>query len=252
MTSSVDPCRNALVLNWNDKGSMEGLYIDQLTIEDSDFVTKALILAERANTGSGVFDIMLLGASMEEMQRCLHKVVYDGPSDAHINRKNYLVVRSRLSPEGLPLSNPIPVACVCVYGDECSVDASFVALGKASESELGWSDEKFQSNRDQISFLKTHWPDAPFEGSWWLESVFTETAWRGKGIQNMLISMCVKLGRDRKMPRAMLVVYTTNAKAISVYSKAGYREIGKLKSDQCQRILLTPGLDVMMQEYVYE
>ena len=103
------------------------------------------------------------------------------------------------------------------------------------------------------------WPDVPgqpiYEGTWWLETVFTEEGHRGKGVATALLRACMDEGRAHSIttggtpPRAGILCAIGNDIALRVYRKLGLSEVGRMVHGDCQGILQCPGFHILTMCY---
>lgn len=168
---------------------------------------------------------------------CIEEAVRDCDS-AHINYKNFFVARTT---DGKPVAS-----CEAYFCPEFTVDKTYDILGPIVSKRLGWSEDVYKSNVDKMSFLNECFPeDIPYSGSWFLETIYTDPEYRGKGLSSQLILRCLEEGRQRGAARSIIIFADGNVGAHSVYSKQGFQVVGEAFSDKAIPILGCNGFVIM-------
>jgi GNAT superfamily N-acetyltransferase len=74
--------------------------------------------------------------------------------------------------------------------------------------------------------ITTEWSDWRNGLIWWLQSVYVDAAWRGRGVFKLLLHRVVAQGRDAGAIGLRLYVERHNAKAQAAYRKNGFTDAG--------------------------
>lgn len=74
-----------------------------------------------------------------------------------------------------------------------------------------------------ISFVK-EWSDWNSGFYWWIQSMYIEPEYRGKGLMNLLIAEIQKQAQSQKALDIRLYVHRENTRAIKAYKKGGFRD----------------------------
>jgi GNAT superfamily N-acetyltransferase len=74
--------------------------------------------------------------------------------------------------------------------------------------------------------ITSEWSDWRNGLFWWLQSVYVDAAWRGKGVFQLLLNKVVASGRESGAIGLRLYVERHNARAQSAYLKNGFVDSG--------------------------
>ena len=237
------------------------LVISRATAEDTSFLAKATLLvmlyverefmctkiiqvqAERAHTGRGVWDAVLgeNGMIVDGAMQCLEEVIRNCEA-AHIHYHHFLVARTA---DGTPVAS-----CSAYPYPDYDISKTYKCLESVVLNILGWSEEKYKQQLSKLDFLKEVFPDdLPWNGSWFLETIFTEPDYRGRGLSGRLVKECLDEGRKRGMARSLLIAAEGNSKALRVYLKQGYEVVGQAYAEEAVAVLGCRGFEIMKLEF---
>jgi ribosomal protein S18 acetylase RimI-like enzyme len=158
-------------------------------------------------------------------------------TEAHLYYGHFLVMRT---------ADGRGVACCSAYPfPEYDINKTFACLGPITQRVLGWSDSVFQDHLSRLDFLKTAFPDdVPWDGSWFLETVYTEPEFRGRGLSSQLVSRCLEQGKEAGASHSLLIAAQGNDGAKRIYLKQGYEIIGQANSEEAFSVLGCGGFDI--------
>lgn len=209
------------------------------------FLGKAVQKAERAHTVVGIWDVALAGCTDQEIQEILGEASVNDPnSHFHLSRLSVVVHK----PTGQPVatcggfhfptyrvsaSQPgITAALLKLYPDRCPFPPS--------EAHQIW---------DRISFLDDSFPDYDYNDTWMVETVFTDSDHRGKGLAEALVRHVLAKGEKLGHKRSLITCSRGNEKARRVYERCGYQVIGYGDSVKCQKAIGYPGFYVLEKHF---
>jgi hypothetical protein len=215
--------------------------IDYATKDDCEFIAKATIYAERALLGVGMWDVFFEGHEEYSISKCL-TLCSSTVENSHLNWRNFIIARY----------NGVPVASCSRYMKPFSVIATYDGLKDITTTLLNWEDKEYDAACDRLDFLRdeSSWPDLPiYEGTCFIETVFTEILHRKKGIASMLMRRCISDGENMGAARCFLLAAIGNDKAIRIYNNVGLTKVAQLIHPKCQRLLKLPGFEIMTREF---
>lgn len=74
--------------------------------------------------------------------------------------------------------------------------------------------------------VTAEWSDWRNGAIWWLQSVFVDEAWRGRGVFTRLLNEVSALARERGVIGLRLYVERHNGRAQATYLRSGFRDAG--------------------------
>jgi GNAT superfamily N-acetyltransferase len=256
-------------------------------VSDSEFLAHAILQAERAHTGRGIWD---------EYYHCKETSTNDSGGDDNVSTANvlstlkhcvenaadsiyhferFIVARdstdcvnsdsnssatnsasdidgSSGSSSGSSITTRPPVACACGFRyPDVTMGHVLKGLRTANSHLLQWSSEESERAEARLSFLSNSFPaGVDFAEKWMIEAVFTDPLRRGRGLAAAVLTQVLQLGRDCGCKEAVIVCAVGNTPALQLYAKLGFEPLGCGDSEECMRKLMTPGFNVL--RYVYE
>lgn len=198
--------------------------------------------AERAHTGKGVWDAVLGedDVIVDGAMQCLEEVIRHCEA-AHIHYRHFLVARTA---DGTPVAS-----CSAYPYPDYDISKTYKCLEPVAMKILNWSEDKYKQQISKLDFLKATFPeDVPWNGSWFLETIYTEPEYRGRGLSGRLVNLCLEEGRKRGMTRSLLIAAEGNSQALRVYLKQGYEIIGQAYAEEALHVLGCRGFEIMKLE----
>jgi GNAT superfamily N-acetyltransferase len=213
---------------------------------DSSFLGEAILMAERAHTGTGIWDIFIGEDDTLLAIRVLTSVVANAESSVY-HYSRFLVARD--------LGN-LPIASACGYlYPKFTISRTYDQLGHALQSERGWSSVDLQLAISRMDFLEESFPsdiDWNTSGVWMIEAVFVSPSYRGRGIASAILTAVRDQGRSTGVDKCWITCAIGNDSASSVYKKLGFQEIGSIPHNQdCLDKIYCPGFRVYEYTYTY-
>jgi len=143
---------------------MSDITISKATQEDALWLANATLWAERAHTGRGIWDALLVDdndGSEETALQCLADVIANA-ENSHLYYNHVFVARSYDASGG----KSIPVSSCSGYGStHTTISATLDALKVSCMSICKWSSERYEERRRRLSFLQTCFPEwVPYDG----------------------------------------------------------------------------------------
>jgi len=226
---------------------MEQYIVERAKISDSLFLGQACRDAERAHTGTGIWDVLGGSNNVDMVAALEHVVLHDTASHVHISR--FFVVRDTST--GLPVAS----ACGFLYPN-CSISNSKPGLNNALKLQNGWSDEDVESAWVRLKFLDECFPDFEYNYSWMVEAVYTSPEHRGKGLALKVINAVLEEGRKLSAAdkaascnKSLITCALGNEAAKKVYEKLGYQVVGQGSCGECQAALGSAGFYLLCQYF---
>lgn len=232
------------------------------TYSDSAFLANAILHAERAHTGRGIWDAyyceqvsdtnessdnddnVTTAVALKCLQHCVE----------HANNSIYSFERFVVmceSDDGRGTSGQ-PVACASGFMyPEVNMGTVLSGLRVANEELLHWTNEQSDLAEARLSFLSEAFPDVEFADKWMIEGVFTSPACRGRGLGVEVLKRVLQRGRAlHGCSEAYIVCADGNEAAMKMYRKAGFQVLAKCGgSEACVQHIRTRGFHVL--HYVY-
>lgn len=219
------------------------------TKDDAAFISLATLHAERAHNGYGIWDLlyhtdssnllknckdpsnsyMSIDYTHSKALECIQEIVMND-FKSHLYYENFILATVYDDRS----STYQPVATCSGYITPCkSLSYSIDRLTKISPHKLNWGQCKMDSNADLINFLFNSWPiDLDVDGSYMIETVYTDAKFRGRKISRKLIEMCLEKGRKEGCNRFIIIVAFGNDVAIGLYNSFGFKELPVSYSSQ--------------------
>jgi GNAT superfamily N-acetyltransferase len=173
----------------------------------------------------GIWDVFFQGEDDPTKLRCLASCA-ETVELSHLHWRHFLIARSlpELEEEADKPVVTVPVGSCSRYMSPVSADATYDGLKEVARRLLNWTDDQHREACERLNFLRDEasWPDLPiFQGTCFLETVFTEASHRGRGVASGLIRRCIEDGRQMGAARCFLLAAIGNNGATRVYHKAG-------------------------------
>ncbi len=209
----------------------EGYVVDPANESDCEFIGGAIRDAERAQTGTGIYDV-ISDKSIDIGRVLAHVALHDDTSCFHFSK--FLVARE--------ISTQKPVACACGFlYPTYSVTKSRVGINAALKQLYNWNDEQITTAWIKLDFLDDCFPDFEWNNSWMIEAVYTSPEHRGNGLAASVIEEQLNIGRKTESFKALITCAIGNDGAKRIYEKLGYQVVGQGTSEQCLAALGSPG-----------
>ena len=243
----------------------------------SGFLAHAVLQAERAHTGRGIWDEyytservservsegegegegvservseLVSSAALKGLQHCVENAV-----DSIYHYSRFIVLYDECVSEGVAQggddSHQRPVACASGFlYPEVSMGKVLRGLRVANEEVMQWTSEESDAAEDRLGFLSQTFPEGvDFTGRWMIEGVYTRTSCRGRGLASRVIKSVLEQGRVRECKEALITCAVGNTPAYQLYTKLGFTSLGCGDSEECMKKLGTRGFHVL--RYVY-
>lgn len=210
--------------------------------DDLPFLATAIINAERAHTGIGIWDIALSDFTPDERLSILLKAC-DEDAVSHFHYSRFLLA---VDPD---TSQPCAAACAYAY-PECGVYKSMPGISAAIVALFDWSEDKAQAIWDRLPFLDDCFPDYEYNNSWMVECVYTDPAYRGQGLSQKILEKLIAQGRtSTTCERFLITCAIGNDPALRLYQRCGLEVVGTGTSDQCQAALGSAGFHLLCMPF---
>lgn len=226
-------------------------------ISEKQFLANAILHAERAHTGRGIWDVYYSSRQQQQndettddvtvaaQKGLLHCVENAVDSIYHYDR--FVILRDDCKDGG----GSQPVACACGFKyPDVNMGKVLKGLRTANEEVLGWTGDDCDRAEASLSFLSQTFPDGvEFTDRWMIEAVFTDPGCRGRGLAYEVLTQVLQRGRDQGCKEALITCAVGNTPAFQLYTKLGFESQGAGDSEECQQQLSTRGFHVL--RYVY-
>lgn len=214
------------------------IYIDRANEDDLIFLGKAVLLAERAHTGTGIWDVLFKEVCKND-EEIISVLKNAAKSDScHFYFERFFVARLD--------SNPVASACGFYYPN-CSLSKSkFAICDELLRQRKVLEESKFVC-WENLNFLDDAFPDCDYENSWMVEAVFVEPSCRGKRLAKQLIEHVLAEGSKLGHHKALITCAVGNEYALRVYVELGFEMLATGCSDECQSKLGSSGFHVLQK-----
>ena len=192
---------------------METIAFRRATAQDSDLIVEAIIAAEKSNSELLSY-AAIFNMKEEAVAGLLKQALEEDVHGQEICASHFVIAEV----DGM-------AAATCASWIEGQTGAPsgqlkanmlFHLLGKETWAKAA---EKLRAVSEMTI--------ARSEGAVQLGSVYTRSAFRGRGLTSMLINEHCRLQKeeDPALTRAQLMVFKNNTKAMNAYAKSGFRQV---------------------------
>lgn len=226
--------------------------MEEALLGDAAFLAEAVLTAERAHTGRGLWDVYF--SESEDMTKeqvtcnalvALQRCIEEGRNAIYYH-KRFLIIRDTSIPEG---AKPVATACAYKYPD-VSILTTLKCLEDGCRETLGWTDSTLQNAESRLSFLSECFPDnVEFDGRWLIEGVYADPSYRGKGLATRIMKQLLQKGQEEGCKEALITCAVGNTPAFSLYTKLGFEPLGHGSSRKCLEEMSTEGFYLL--RYVF-
>ena len=225
---------------------MTTIIITPATANDVDFIARATMGAERAHLNIGIWDVFFAGCDDNTKLECLAScsTIYE---ESHLHWKHFLIARSSLQEDGHPIGS-----CSRYLTPPISANNTYVALKEITARILQWNEKEYDKALARINFMRdpSGWPNLSiYQGSCFLETVYTEASHRGQGVASALLQQCMEDGKQMGAKRCLLLAAIGNDGALRVYTKLGLKVVGQHLHPETVAALGLPGFDIMVKDF---
>jgi ribosomal protein S18 acetylase RimI-like enzyme len=214
---------------------MQTIRILEATPDHSPFLARVILSASRSHLDRGPFDIAL-GLETEDLLDVLEWMsLSDFIGNCHFSR----FVVAEMSGE--------PVGALSAYDPG---ESGLFPLGAAlsdAYSALGYDEEKLPSVLRCLEVVQRCLPPAQ-PGTWIVEWVAVENAFRRQGIVGHLLQQALGSGVRRSLLRSQVSTYVGNHAAIGAYEKVDFRIDRERRDPDFEALLGVPGMVTMLRQ----
>jgi ribosomal protein S18 acetylase RimI-like enzyme len=210
---------------------------------DCDFLGNAVLQAERAHTGRGVWDEFF--GSCESAVKYLSLACKSSDIAGNIyHYSRFFVVRDNETGE------PLASAC-CYSSSECGFISTADIVGKGLVKDSIWTEAEAEAATNRLLFTGDCFPpDLSWDGSrWMIEGVYTDSRCRGKGLGEMVLRAALEAGRASGENNCWITCAVGNCSAHRLYERIGFTLLGAGSNEECIAKFFTPGFEVL--NFVY-
>ncbi len=211
------------------------LSIRPATVEHSTFLAKVVLAASRAQLKQGPFDLALRLHEEEVLDILEWMVLSDFVSTCHFSK--FLVAEADGQPVGALAAFDPGEEDLLPMG--AALSDAFVGLGY-DEAQLPAAMARVEAMNSCIT------PANP--GSWTVEWVAVEEAYRGLGVCGQLLDEILDRGRKRGLSTAQVATYVGNDRALSAYRSAGFEIETQRRDGKFETLLGVPGMVTMRRD----
>lgn len=194
---------------------------------DVPLVAHVLEMAARAHLPKGSWDFVFEDA--EDRRRGL-EVMAGGDVSSWCHRGLFHVAEV----------DGTPAAALCTYEAASLGDTSLAPAIAAAYESLGWAPERLAALGTLMGAYLRVFPDSP-PGTWIVENVGTEPAFRRRGLVARLLDDALERGRRAGWKNAQISCLIGNTAARMAYEKAGFACVEECCDDEFQAIVGAPG-----------
>jgi ribosomal protein S18 acetylase RimI-like enzyme len=213
---------------------MTGLNISIVegTVDHSRFLARVVLAASRSHLDRGPFDLAFRIDETELLDILEWAVLSDIICNCHFSK--FLVAER----DGEPIG--------ALAGFDPG-EHGLLPLGAALADAycgLGYDEAELPAVMARIEAMNSCFPPAS-PGTWIIEWVAVEPAYRGLGVCGQLMDKILAAGADRGLRNAQISTYIGNDNATAAYEKAGFRVETRRRAQEFQALLGVPGLVTM-------
>jgi GNAT superfamily N-acetyltransferase len=220
---------------------MESIQIQPAVVSDIPFLAKCVVLAERAHTGKGIWDVLC--PEYDVILKAFQHTLEHNP-ESHVHYSRFFVARD------METGEPVAAACGFPY-PECGLGSTRPGLLAALKSAgyINTVEEGETIWTERFAFLDESFPaNVDYNGTWMVEAVFTDPAYRGKGLALKIIQQVLAVGSKAGISRALISCAVGNNAALSVYQRMGFTLAGEGNSSDCLQKLGSSGFYILCKE----
>lgn len=189
---------------------MEGIIINRATINDIDFITDAIVAAEKSGTDN--FGLAkLFGVDEETMKGYIHDMLDEEVDGCEMSLSSFLVARYKGN----------PVAAFAGWIEGCNEDNMPSSLLKSNLIGYILPQECLLSSREKSDIVKPLQIEREVS-SYQLEYSYTKSDFRGKGIMMDIIEAHMEQAITAGCNKIQVHVFDNNRAAIRTYEKMGF------------------------------
>ena len=211
--------------------------------EDAAFIAKATLLAERAHVSVGMWDVYFKGESEETMLKCLEECAAT-VEESHLHFRHFLLARSKKDGRA--------VSTCSSYVAPTSVIRTFDCLKDVTFRLIQWNEKRCKMARNSVEFLccPEPWPALDiYSGSCFLETMYTESSFRGQGVASALLQRHIDKNREAGAARAFLMCAIGNEGALRMYNRLQLLQVGRHCHSDTPHLLGVEGFYVLVREF---
>lgn len=214
---------------------ISNLSIVPATVDHSTFLATVVLSASRSQLRQGPFDLALRVGEEEVLNILEWMVLSDCISTCHYSK--FLVAEVDGEPIGaLAAFDPADEGLLPMGA---ALADAYTGLGY-DEAELPAVMARVEAMNSCIS------PSSP--GSWTIEWVAVENAYRGLGVCGRLLGEILDIGAERNLRTSQVSTYLGNDRALSAYKGAGFQIETKRRDREFENLLGVPGMVTMRRE----
>lgn len=212
---------------------------DQAVASDVVTLGRAIVCAERAHTGTGIWDVALEDFDEDQKIQILSSACLND-SNSHFHISRFHVMRH------IGTEQVVSTACGFFYPTQ-SVSKSFPGIEAAISHSVptyhdGNIEEIHRAVWGRLDFLDDCFPDFDYDNAWFIEAVFTDPAHRGHGLAQTLVSKVIAEGQKAGYGKKILITCAVgNEAARRVYERCGFVVVGQGHSKKAQEVLGSSG-----------
>jgi GNAT superfamily N-acetyltransferase len=210
------------------------------TIADLDFVTTAIVAAERSGTSYTLYE-RLFELTPDELVDTLRSMLREDIPGSELCCESFV----------LALVDGIPVGCIAAWIEAEDGPASHIVRANLISHTLG--QERWMAARHRLELVAEI--DLPREpGALQIEAVYVTEAHRGKGIPGQLIQRALAETRAQKphVRKAQILSVPGNERSFRAFSRAGFAVAQRTHSDAPAVAALLPGAGRILWEKVLD
>ena len=211
------------------------LSVVQATPDHSAFLANVVLSASRSQLERGPFDLALRLDEAEILDILEWMVLSDFVSTCHYSR--FLVAEA----EGEPIG-----ALAAFDPAEEELLPMGAALADAYVG-LGYQEAELSAVMARVEAMNSCLPSAN-PGSWTVEWVAVDKAYRGLGVCGQLLNEILAAGAARGLETSQVSTYLGNDNALSAYRRAGFEIETKSRDKKFESLLGVPGMVTMRRE----
>lgn len=208
------------------------LSISPATEDHSTFLARVVLAASRSHLKQGPFDLALRLDEEEVLDILEWMVLSDFVSTCHFTK--FLVAEADGEPIGALAAFDPAEEDLLPMG--AALSDAFIGLGY-NEADLAAVMARVEAMNSCIT------PASP--GSWTVEWVAVEEAYRGLGVCGHLLAGILDQGRERGLGSAQVSTYLGNDRALSAYKSAGFEVDARRRDRKFETLLGVPGMVTM-------
>lgn len=217
--------------------------VERAKESDCDFLGFAVLQAERAHTGRGVWDEYF--GSCDSAVKYLSLACRSSDIEGNIyHYSRFFVVRDSVTGK--------PLASACGYSSsECGFISTATIVGKGLVNDSIWTEDEAEAATNRLLFTGDCFPpNLSWDGCrWMIEGVYTDSQFRGKGYGELVLRAAIEAGRENGQNNCWITCAVGNSSAHRLYDRIGFTLLGAGYNEECIAKLSTPGFEVLNFAY---